>query len=229
MNLPQIMDVLDVIGSSHSGGLWGSVVEVHGDELVVAVPRERAQRPVRFSADEAMEIVWKGPDGLVGIPVELSAIERGTDQQVRLRITGPAFPTQRRAAVRAPMEVPLALRLGRRQFTGTTIDLSEGGLHALVDAPVLPDTDTADPASAGVATATPPHAEPLAVSDGLDLVIMLTDETLECRGVVVRRTMLDDGRQDVSMLFHGLKAATQDLIRRQVFSVLRDMRSRGLL
>jgi c-di-GMP-binding flagellar brake protein YcgR len=226
LNLPQTMDVLDVIGSSHSGGLWGSVEEVHGDELVVAVPRERAQRPVRFAADEAMEIVWKGPDGLVGIPVELSAIERGTDQRLRLRITGPAFPTQRRAAVRAPMEVPVTLRNGRRQLTGTTIDLSEGGLRALVDAPVLPD---ADPTSPTAAAATPPHTEQLKMSDGLDLVIMLTDGAVECRGIVVRSTMLGDGRQDVSVFYHGLKAATQDLIRRQVFAVLRELRSQGLL
>jgi hypothetical protein len=67
------------------------------------------------------------------------------------------------------------------------------------------------------------------VSDGLDIVLTLPDSTLECRGVVVRRNTLDDGRQDVSVLFLGLKESTQDVIRRVVFAVLRDNRSRGLL
>jgi hypothetical protein len=217
--LPEEKTVVDLVGMPHGRGATSIVQAVSGDEIVMAVPEDSAQHPVRPEPGTRLELVWKESEGLLALPVEVIGTEPGPPSQLRVRRTGPAVPGQRRDAVRAPMVLPVQLTREKEQLTGLTLDISEGGLRCTLDAHTEPSAD---------AQAVDP-AEKLAVGDGVAVVVTLDNAVVEGRAVVVRRHGREGGRSQLSLRFVDLPEVTQDLIRRQVFANLRDLRLRGLI
>jgi hypothetical protein len=220
--LPGERTVVDLVGMGDGRVATSVVHEVSGDEIVMTMPEDSAHHPVRPESGARLELVWKEPEGLLALPVEVIGIESADPSQLRVRRTGPAVPGQRRDAVRAPLVLPVQLTRGREQLTGLTLDISEGGLRCVLDGPTEPTTSAAD------ADAVDP-AEKLAVGEEVAVVVTLDNAVVEGRAVLVRRHGREDGRSQLSLRFVELPEVTQDLIRRQVFASLRDLRLRGLI
>lgn len=191
--------------------------------------------------------MWKGPEGLRALPVELAEVLPGEQPCWRLRPMGPATRGQRRNAVRAPMSLPVELVVGRTELIGETVDVSEGGLRCLFQpvggpstrnaaAPAEPaardDADgPAEPTEAGpdgAAEQTDDRAQP-AVGAPVQVSLALGDGTITARAAVVRRHPRTDRRIEVSLRFVDLPERDEDRIRARVFTELRVLRSRGVL
>jgi c-di-GMP-binding flagellar brake protein YcgR len=157
-----------------------------------------------------MDVVWRGPDELLSLPAELVTVAGGAVPFWHLRPLGPSTRGQRRASVRAPMLTTVRFEVPTGPLTGTTLDVSEGGLRVVLDDP--PDDESPDPAPGSV----------------VPLVLTLGVVELPCRVEVLRRTRRDD-RWEVNLRFVGMHENTQDFIRRHVFERLRTLRARGVL
>jgi hypothetical protein len=234
VDYPEDKTVVDVIASSRTDALMSWVEEVRADELVVTVPRDRSQRPVNLETGERVEMVWKGPEDLRALPVELVAVEKGQEPSWRLRPVGPAGRGQRRAAVRTPIVLSVQIVKGELALSGVTTDLSEGGLRCLLEQPEQPSGDSAgqagpaDPAKTADAVKA---AAPAGFGSGdvVEVSASLDGTALTCQAEVVRRHHRNDARTELSLRFIGLSEFLQDVIRRHVFATLRDLRLRGLV
>jgi c-di-GMP-binding flagellar brake protein YcgR len=145
------------------------------------------------------------------MPVELVEVRTGDSPTWRLRVVGPASRGQRRNAVRAPMSVPIELRLGDDLLVGATLDLSEGGTRCLLGR--KPNTTT----------------QTVEVGSVLPVTVDLDGTRVAAKAEVIRRHPREDDRIELSLRFVGLGERREDTIRRRVFAELRDLRSRGLL
>ena len=214
--------VVDLVGMGHGRAATSVVTEVSGDEIGMTMPEDSAHHQVRPEFGARLELVWKEAEGLLALPVEVIGMELAAPSQLRVRRTGPAVPGQRRDAVRAPLVLPVQLTRGQEQLTGLTLDISEGGLRCVLDA--RPEQTTSPAAAVAV-----DPAEKLAVGEEVAVVVTQDNAVVEGRAVVVRRHDREDGRSQLSLRFVELPEVTQDLIRRQVFAGLRDLRLRGLI
>jgi hypothetical protein len=211
VDYPEDRTVLDVKAVSRDDVLTSFVEEATGGELVVSVGEDSSKRRVRLDVGERMELIWRGPEELRSLPVELVEVRSGDSPTWRLRSVGPASRGQRRNAVRAPMSVPIELGAGNAVLVGTTLDLSEGGTHCLL--------------------AAKPGVEPPSVEAGavLPVTVDLDGDRLTAKAEVIRRHLREDDHTELSLRFVGLGERREDLIRRRVFAELRDLRSRGLI
>jgi hypothetical protein len=178
--------------------------------LVVTPPRNGIGERVEFVERDMLELSWQAEDGLRSVPADAAGI---TDDGLwKLRITGPASRIQRRDAVRAPIGLTVALAWDAVSLTGSTVDLSEGGLLAVF----RPHGDL------GVGIPFPKKGQPLLLK--LDLY---SDE-LVTEVALVRRLPRQDNLHEWSLRFLGLPEPAADLIRSHVFTALRNARARGL-
>jgi hypothetical protein len=207
---PEDRTVLDVKAVSRDDVLTSFVEEVTGGELVISVGQDASRRRVRFEPGEVLELVWRGPEELRSVPAELVEVLGGESPSWRLRITGPSSRGQRRAAVRAPLAVPIEVGADGATRSGTTLDLSEGGTHCLLDGE-------------------PDRTGALEVGGVVRVAVDLDGRRLAARAEVVRRHPREDRRPELSLRFIGLAERDEDVIRRRVFAELRELRSRGLL
>lgn len=112
---------------------------------------------------------------------------------------------QRRDHVRVEVRLPVALTWGARRRGGTVVDLSEGGLRAVVNG-------TEEPA--------PGQAVEAAFDlDGHPVVV---------RATAVRADRHDQRRGEVALRFADLPDAVGDRVRRHVFAVQLQQRAQGL-
>jgi hypothetical protein len=159
---------------------------------------------------------WESAEIQVGDPVELYWIggqeERtlaGTVSQVEsgearwhVAVSGQAERSQRRKAVRARVELEVLIPWAGAQMSGTTVDLSEGGMRALMDGWGLPpDSGTLSQVS-----------------------LMLDDVPLLLHGEIVW-TSIRGAQWLLAMKFHDVSEKAGDLLRRRVFQALRDERA----
>ncbi len=207
---PEERAVVDVKAESRGDVLLSFVEEVSADELVLSVGTDALKRRARLDVGEHVELIWRGPEELRSVPAELVEIVAGDNPLWRIRTTGPASRGQRRAAVRAPLAVPLELKLGTAVLAGATLDLSEGGSRCLFREP-------------GEGT---PDVEVGAV---LPAVFDVDGTSMAFDVEVIRRHAREDGRPELSLRFLNLSEKRQDVIRRRVFAELRDLRSRGVI
>ncbi|MBN1094025.1 PilZ domain-containing protein [Blastococcus sp. TML/M2B] len=232
VDFPEEKTVLDVVATSRGDVLVSWVEEVRDDELIVSIPKDRAQRGVPMHNGERLELIWRGPEELRALPVELIDTQSAAGPCLRLRAVGPAGRGQRRAAVRAPLVLPIQVSRPTHSLRGNTLDLSEGGLRCLLHPANAEDHTSAVDA--------PPNEGPredardgasglLEVGQVVDLTIGEADDELRGRGEVVRRHPRNDKLQEVSVRFIGLPVHLEDAIRRRVFANLREMRMRGLM
>jgi PilZ domain len=152
---------------------------------------------------DAVELYWVSGYEERTLPARITQIESGLETRWALAPTGPAQRSQRRKAVRAVIALPVVMPWAGASITGTTVDLSEGGLKALVDGWGLP------PESGSRTT----------------LTLTLDDGVLDLPGEVVWHA--DRGAQWlIAVKFHELPERTGDRLRRRVFQALREERSR---
>src|SRR3954454_10868476 len=230
--LPEKKMAVDVIGIQ-DGRITSSVVqEASGDEVVLVLLPRDGNDPVSPEPGTRLELVWKDTEGLVALPVEVVLGERAAGSVLRVRRTGPTTPGQRRSAVRSPLTLPVEVTRGNDQLSGLTVDLSEGGLRCVLD---LPDDETSTEGEDGPVESTTGDgavmetAGNLAVGDRVAVVVAFDNAVVRSAADVVRRHRRKDARVEVSLRFVGMPEGTQDLIRRQVFASLRDLRQRGLI
>jgi c-di-GMP-binding flagellar brake protein YcgR len=226
--LPSERTIVDVVGVADGRVCTSFVERVAGDVLSLSIPRDRSGTLVPESGTR-LELVWKHDSGFLAVPVVVALRESGADAAFRVQRTGPTARGQRRAAVRAPLRLPVQFRFGEHPLSGLTVDISEGGLRCVLDRiDAVPDADDGgsgepelDPGSRRI--------ELPALGDRLSVTIIFNSVVVETHAEVVRRPRRQDERTELSLRFVGIPEVTQDLIRRQVFSGLRDLRLRGLI
>jgi len=240
VDFPEERGVVDVVASGRGEVLVSWVESADDGEIVVTVGENRKRNRASLPVGERLELVWRAPGELRSLSVELMALELGATPVWRLRPTGPATRGQRRAAVRAPLSLPVHMIVGTVEVEGTTVDVSEAGTRAVFEDASAGRADSTDGNGSEPATEdAPENAAEDATEDGtgdgapdagavVTLRLSFVDDEVVCKAEVVRRIRRQDRRPELTFRFIGLNEKTEDLIRRQVFAELRSLRARGL-
>jgi c-di-GMP-binding flagellar brake protein YcgR len=232
---PEDRAVVDVIVPGRGEMLMSWVEAVHDAELVVTVAQTKAGHPVLLDAGERLDLVWKGPEGLRAMPVELTATERGERPAWRLRPMGPATRGQRRGAVRTPLRLTVRIAASTTELGGATVDVSESGLRVIFDRPAGADRPSSGPAAnapvpADDGSIPAPAKRPLPeVGEIVSVVLQLDDSQIAAKCEVIRFHPRQDDKCEASLRFIGLSEYEQDQIRARVFAEMRDLRRRGVI
>jgi PilZ domain len=184
-------------------------VEVSSDFALVVRPDDGGRVGQSVKPGDPVEVYWVSGYEERTLPAKVASVETGiaddgtaADPRWQLSPTGPAERSQRRKAVRARLAVPVVIPWAGAVLTGTTVDLSEGGMKALVDGWGLP----------------PEPGTSAAVSLSLD------DGALDLQGEVV--WYADRGGQWIlAVRFEDVPDKTADRLRRRVFQALREERA----
>jgi hypothetical protein len=220
VDYPEDRAAVDVLAASRGDVVMSFVERVDDDVLVLSAGKDRSQRPVRLEDGERLELVWKDAGDLRALPAELVAVENGAQQLWRVRAVGPATRGQRRSAVRAPLEYRTTLVQGGLTVTGVSSDISEGGVRARFPMPRAAG-DSGDAAG---------DVKELEVGSVATITVWFDDkQQVSAQGELVRRHTRTDDFAEFSIRFIGLPEKVQDLIRREVFAGLRDLRARGAI
>jgi PilZ domain len=152
---------------------------------------------------DAVEVYWRGDGGPRMLPAEVLDVQSGAVVRWRLSATGPAEHSQRRAAVRGRIVVPVEAGLGAVELTGETLDVSEAGMRVLFEGfGMLPDVGTT-----------------------MALTIRFEEGPLAVRGEIIR-VHARGARWVMSIRFVDVEEREQDRVRRRVFQALREERAR---
>jgi hypothetical protein len=179
-------------------------VEVSDVSLVVVAPTgdAAAWESADLQQGDAVELYWIGGQEERTLAGTISQIDRGADPRWHLAVAGQAERSQRRKAVRARVSVPVIIPWAGSQMTGSTVDLSEGGMRALMDGWGVP----LDPGT------------PSQVSLTLD------DALVHLHGEIVW-TSIRGAQWLLAMRFVDVPEKAADTLRRRVFKALRDERA----
>jgi c-di-GMP-binding flagellar brake protein YcgR len=153
---------------------------------------------------DAVEVFWVADKEERTLPAKIVEVEGEEREGPRWHLapTGPSERSQRRKAVRARLSLPVVLPWLDSQLTGTTVDLSEAGMRALVD-------------GWGV----PPEQGTL-----MDLTIDLSDRFVDLRGELI--WLSPRGMQWlIAMRFDDVSERDGDALRQAVFKALRAERA----
>ncbi|MGY1836705.1 PilZ domain-containing protein [Blastococcus sp. SYSU DS0510] len=206
-----------VPGADHPTEQTEAEVRLSGTDVAVSARVEVVHEgviSVRPSASEfvegsvvepgdAVEVHWRSENGHRMLPAEVLDVQAGAAVRWRLSATGPAEHSQRRAAVRGRVVVPVEADLGGVELTGETMDVSEAGLRVQFEGfGMLPDVGTT-----------------------MALTIRFEDGPLAARGEVIR-VHARGARWVLSIRFLDVQEREQDRVRRRVFQALREERAR---
>ena len=178
-------------------------VEV-ADAYVVIVRPQGDQSASGLQPGDPVELYWVGGHEERTLPGTLTSLENdGDEARWQIAVKGQAERSQRRKAVRARVALPVIVPWAGSQLTGTTVDLSESGMRALMDGWGLP----------------PEPGTPTQLS------LELGDELLHLQGEFVWTA--DRGGQQwlLAMKFVDVPEQAGDALRRRVFQALRDERA----
>jgi c-di-GMP-binding flagellar brake protein YcgR len=181
-------------------------VEVSTERTVVVCPAgEGTEWKTAVSPGSPVEVYWVGGHEELTLQAKISEAEAGIEPRWHLSVTGPATRSQRRKAVRARLELPVAIPWGGATMVSRTVDVSEAGMRALLDGWGLPP----DPGT------------------GLTVTLTLDDDVVDLHGEVVWHA---DRRSQwlMAMRFIDVPERAADRLRRRVFQALRDERARTL-
>jgi hypothetical protein len=154
---------------------------------------------------DTVDVVWKAPDTRRGMPAEVLEVETGAVVRWRLRAVGLSEPSQRRAAVRARVALPVVAGHGGVDLVGETMDLSENGIRGRFE---------------GFGSLLEPGTT-------LALTVALEDGEIRTRAEVVRAHSRG-ARWLMSIRFEDIQEKHQDRVRRRVFQALREERARSV-
>lgn len=200
---PRISTSADVTLVSRGVTVTACVIDA-GPERVVVGPAAEGSLWLAdaVSPDDPAELYWIGGQDewtLAGTVVE---VEEGETPRWHIAVSGPAERSQRRKAVRARVELPVLMPWAGAVMTGTTVDLSESGMRALMDGWGVP----------------PEPSAPMTAT------ITLDDSTVEVHGEIVW-TAVRGPRWLMAMKFLQVPEHIGDVLRRRVFQALRDERA----
>jgi hypothetical protein len=178
-------------------------VEVSSTGLVVVRPStESPARTDTVQVGDPVELYWIGGHEERTLGGTVTSIENASEPRWHLSVKGQAERSQRRKAVRARVQVPVIIPWGGRQMEGTTVDLSEAGMRALMDGWGIP-------MESGTTT---------------QLTLDVDDALIHLRGEIVWNN--ERGAQWLmAMKFLDVPEKAADLLRRRVFQALRDERA----
>jgi hypothetical protein len=179
-------------------------VEVSDTYLVVVRPTGGG--PGWESADvqlgDAIELYWVGGQEERTLTGTVSQVEGGDDGRWHLAVSGQAERSQRRKAVRGRVSLPVIMPWAGGQMTGSTVDLSENGMRALVDGwGIAPDPGTT-----------------------LQVSLELEDALVHLPGETVW-TSIRGAQWLLAVKFLEVPENAADRLRRRVFQALRDERA----
>jgi hypothetical protein len=179
-------------------------VEVSDVSLVVVRPTGDATvwESAALQPGDAVELYWIGGQEERTLGGTLTQVGGGTDPRWHLAVQGQAERSQRRKAVRARVSVPVIIPWAGSQMNGNTVDLSEGGMRALLDGWGVP----LDPGT--------PSQVSLAIDDVL----------VHLHGEIVW-TSVRGAQWLLAMRFVDVPEKAADTLRRKVFQALRDERA----
>jgi len=203
-DLPDVNDLVDVTLDSRAEPLAAVIRTVTEDAVLLGEPIDRTGRVVMPETGEGGLLVWGGGSSLRQAPIAVLETHRRPDPVWLVRLTAPAGRCQRRAFVRADVNLPVRVRHTDGDVEVTAVDLSEGGLRCNSRAEI-------------------------AIRKG-DSVIAEFDagQRLALPATVVRLQRGDEERPtDLGLSFEGLTMANADTIRRYVFGQLLEQRRRG--
>ena len=155
---------------------------------------------------DPVEVYWVSGYEERTLPAKVTDLDHGPQSFWHLVPTGPAERSQRRKAVRAKVALPVVLPWAGGLLRGTSIDLSEGGLKALVDGWGLPP------------------------ESGSKILITLSledDVTIDLDGEVAWGSDRGTGQWVLAVQFTDVTEGAGDTLRRRVFRALREERARG--
>jgi hypothetical protein len=176
-------------------------VEVSSTGLVVVRPAGDPSDG-EIQPGDPVELYWIGGEEERTLGGIVSSIEAGPEARWHIAVSGFAERSQRRKAVRARVEVEVLIPWAGGQMTGVTVDLSEGGMRALMDGWGLPP-------------------EPGTESQ---VSLTLDDALLHLHGSIVWSS-IRGAQWLLAMQFHDVPEKAADLLRRRVFQALRDERA----
>lgn len=191
--------------------LTSRVRRIGDRNLHVSPARSGTGGAARVAPGDHLEVSWQAGDGFRCVPAVL--VDVAGDGLWQVRVTGQATRIQRRDAVRAPLGLPVKIVHAGAELAGSTIDLSEAGLRAVL----RPHGDL------GSAIAFPRRGA------AVELVLDLYSDQLRTRARFVHRRPRGDHLHEWALTFTELPETAQDGIRAHVFTALRHARSRGLL
>ena len=157
---------------------------------------------------DPVEVYWVSGYEERTLPARVASIEQSEQPGWHLQPTGQAERSQRRKAVRAKAELPIVMPWSGALLKGMTIDISEGGIKALVDGWGLP----------------PEGGTPVLVTVTLEDGI-----SLDVHGEVVWTSDRGTGQWILAVRFTQVSERDGDTLRRRVFRALREERSRSAL
>ncbi len=157
---------------------------------------------------DAVEVYWVSGYEERTLPARVASVEEAERPAWHLRPTGPAERSQRRKAVRAVAALPVVMPWSGALLKGMTVDISEGGIKALVDGWGLP----------------PESGTPLQVTLTLEEGI-----SLDVHGEVVWTADRGTKQWILAVRFTQVSERDGDTLRRRVFRALREERSRSAL
>jgi hypothetical protein len=182
--------------------------QVEVSDTYVVVVRPTGGRPGWDSAEiqpgDAIELYWVGGHEERTLSGTLSQLEGGADARWHLAVSGQAERSQRRKAVRGRVAVPVLIPWAGGQMTGKTVDLSEGGMRALMDGWGIPP----EPGTRSQVT------------------LELPDALVHLHGEFVWTT-IRGAQWLLAMKFTDVPEQAADRLRRRVFQALRDERAAG--
>jgi c-di-GMP-binding flagellar brake protein YcgR len=211
IDYPAADTALSVVPFGQDDALTSRVRHIGAKNMHVTPPRDGVGEAVTLHKGEYLELSWQADDGFRSVQAQL--VDAGADGLLQLRVKGQATRTQRREAVRAPLGLPVRVIYSRTELTGSTVDLSEGGLRAVFR----------PHAALGSNIPFPKAGEPIG------LILDLYSDQLEVNVEFVRRRPREDQLHEWSLRFHALPESATDLIRSHVFTALRNARARGLV
>ncbi len=156
---------------------------------------------------DAVEVYWVSGYEERTLPARVVSVEQAERPGWHLTPTGAAERSQRRKAVRASAELPVVMPWSGALLKGLTVDISEGGVKALVDGWGLPPESGT------------PMRVTLTLEDGI---------TLDVQGEVVWTADRGTKQWILAVRFTQVSERDGDTLRRRVFRALREERSRTL-
>jgi hypothetical protein len=179
-------------------------VEVSDTYVVVVRPTSGGPgwQSTEIQPGDPIELYWVGGQEERTLAGTISQVEGGSDARWHLAVSGMAERSQRRKAVRARVALPVIIPWAGGQMLGTTVDLSESGMRALMDGWGIP----LDPGT------------PSQLSLELDEVLV------HLHGEIVW-TSIRGPQWLLAVKFTDVPEKEADLLRRRVFQALRDERA----
>jgi hypothetical protein len=191
-------------------GTWGASVatvveDVLDQDLVVGAPLDlvEGQEP---AIGDRLTVAWEDANGPHILPCDLTAVLARALPHWQVRPAGPARTEQRRRHVRVLSNDAVTIVRDREALPGGLIDLSEGGMRA-----VLHDPETV-----------------VGVGDTLSAIWRIESREHDLRARCVRVIVTPGAPRVVAMAFLDLTQTQEDELRKHVFNEQTRARARTI-